>query len=409
MLPFVNNLWTTSLTGAQFKVMLEQQWQTNADGTIPTRPYLQLGLSDNVTYTYDAAAPAGSHITSITVNGSPIDPAASYRVGTFSFLTTGGDNFRVVAQGTDARDSGLVDRDGWIAYLQAHPGLTPDFARQAVGVPTVPSTVTAGDTLAFPVTKLDLTSLGSPLNTSLDVQLDGVSVGTVPVSAGSAEVSVTIPAGTSAGAHTLTLVASPSGTTVTLPLTVEANIPSSTTTLTASAASQVYGSSSRVELTATVTADVPVAGTVEFVAGDTVLGTATLQGGTATLRIPSSIPAGTYQVVARFAGDDTVTGSESEPVTVEVKKVTTTTGLTVTRGFLFIPSIAIATVSSDIGRVPSGTVEIREGGTVVKRLNVVLGVAIGTVPSGTHTYTATFVPTDTANVNPSTSAPVSIR
>ena len=43
VLPFVNNLWTTSLTGAQFKTMLEQQWQTLADGTVPTRPYLQLG------------------------------------------------------------------------------------------------------------------------------------------------------------------------------------------------------------------------------------------------------------------------------------------------------------------------------------------------------------------------------
>lgn len=409
VLPFVNNLWTTSLTGAQFTVMLEQQWQTNADGTIPSRPYLQLGLSDNVTYTYDAAAPAGSHITSVTVNGEPIDPAASYRIGTFSFLTTGGDNFRVVAQGTDARDSGLIDRDGWIAYLQAHPGLAPDFARQAVGVPAQPSSVTAGDTLAFPVTKLDLTSLGSPQNTSLDVRLDGTSIGTAPVAGGNADVSVTVPAATAAGAHTLTLVASPSGTTVTLPLTVEAGVPASTTSLTASPSSQVYASSSRVTLTAKVAADVPVTGSVEFVAGTTVLGTAPLSGGTATLRLASSTPAGSYDVVARFAGDATVTGSESTPVTVVVKKVTTTTGLSVTRGFLFVPSVAVATVSTDNGKLPSGRVEIREGTTVVKTLNVVLGVAIGTVPSGTHTYTATFVPSDTANVSPSTSAPVSIR
>src|SRR5690606_14566128 len=34
VLPFVNNLWTTTLTGAQVVTMLEQQWQTNADGTI---------------------------------------------------------------------------------------------------------------------------------------------------------------------------------------------------------------------------------------------------------------------------------------------------------------------------------------------------------------------------------------
>ncbi|GEL99650.1 ExeM/NucH family extracellular endonuclease [Cellulomonas terrae] len=409
VLPFVNNLWTTTLTGAQVKVMLEQQWQTNADGTIPSRPYLQLGLSDNVTYTYDNAAPAGSRVTSITVDGQPIDPAADYRIGTFSFLITGGDNFRVFTEGTGARDSGLIDRDGWISYLQANPDLAPDFARQAVGVPTVPSTVAAGDTLAFPVTKLDLTSLGSPQNTSLDVQLDGVSIGSAPVSGGNADVSVTIPAGTSGGAHTLTLVASPSGTTVTLPLTVEAGIPSSTTTLTASPSSQVYGSTSRVLLTATVESDERVTGSVEFVSGQTVLGTSTLRNGTATLRLPAGTPAGSYDVVARYAGTGTVAGSESAPVTVVVEKVTTTTGLSVTPGLWFLPSVAFVTVATNNGRVPSGTVEIREGTTVVKRLNVVLGIAIGTVPSGRHTYTATFVPNDTANVSPSTSAPVSTR
>ena len=49
---------------------------------------------------------------------------------------------------------------------------------------------------------------------------------------------------------------------------------------------------------------------------------------------------------------------------------------------------------------------------MIRTLDVVLGVAIGTVPSGTtglHTYTATFVPNDPANVKPSTSAPVTVR
>ena len=59
VLPFVNNLWTIDLTGAQFKTALEQQWQRNADGTVPSRPYLQLGLSDNVTYTYDPTRARG--------------------------------------------------------------------------------------------------------------------------------------------------------------------------------------------------------------------------------------------------------------------------------------------------------------------------------------------------------------
>ena len=77
VLPFVNNLWTTTLTGAQFKTMLEQQWQRDASGSVPTRPYLQLGLSDNVTYTFDDTLPEGSRITSITINGAPYDPAAT--------------------------------------------------------------------------------------------------------------------------------------------------------------------------------------------------------------------------------------------------------------------------------------------------------------------------------------------
>src|SRR5699024_3397559 len=39
ILPFVNNLWTTTLTGEQVKTMLEQQWQRDENGEIPSRPY----------------------------------------------------------------------------------------------------------------------------------------------------------------------------------------------------------------------------------------------------------------------------------------------------------------------------------------------------------------------------------
>ncbi len=63
---------------------------------------------------------------------------------------------------------------------------------------------------------------------------------------------------------------------------LEAGLAPSSTTLTASPGNQVFGSSSRVTLTATVAAGLAASGSVEFVAGDTVLGTATLQDGTAT-------------------------------------------------------------------------------------------------------------------------------
>ncbi len=227
VLPFVNNLWTTTLTGAQFKQALEQQWQRNPDGTVPSRPFLNLGLSKNVSYTYDVSRAEGDRITSIIVNGQPIDPAKSYRIGSFSFLVQGGDNFRAFAAGTNTKDSGLIDRDAWIGYLQKRSPVSPSFAKRGVSVSGVPAGVLQrGDPVSFAVSKLNLTSLGSPANTSLQLTWAGSSaaLASVPVDAsGTATVSFTVPAD-AAGASTLVLTAPDSGTTVRVALTV-ADVP----------------------------------------------------------------------------------------------------------------------------------------------------------------------------------------
>ncbi|WP_104081645.1 ExeM/NucH family extracellular endonuclease [Cryobacterium sp. Y11] len=221
VLPFLNNLWTTSLTGAQFKTVLEQQWQTNADGTIPSRPFLQLGLSENVNYTFDASHDAGSRITGIWIDGAQIDPAQSYRIGSFNFLLTGGDNFREFRNGTDTRDSGLVDRDAWISYIQANSPLSPSFkANQAsiTGAPT--AAVNPGDTVTVTVGSLNLTSLGAPKNTQLALRWSGTDVGTASVdSTGTATVTVTVP--TDAAPNSiLEMTAVESGTIVRLAIAV---------------------------------------------------------------------------------------------------------------------------------------------------------------------------------------------
>ncbi|BCW81491.1 ExeM/NucH family extracellular endonuclease [Arthrobacter sp. NicSoilC5] len=231
VLPFVNNLWTTSLTGAQFKTLLEQQWQTNPDGTVPSRAYLQLGLSKNVNYTYDAARAAGDRITAVRVNGELLDPARSYRVGTFSFLATGGDNFRIFTEGTNTRDSGLVDRDAWIGYLQKSSPVAPDFARRSVAVTnTTADGVKPGGPVTLAVSKLDLTSLGSPVNTALEASFTDAAgkvtaLGTVPVAAGAASVDLAVPAGAAEGAATLVLTAVESGTVVKVAVLVGADTP----------------------------------------------------------------------------------------------------------------------------------------------------------------------------------------
>ncbi|MDO5752110.1 ExeM/NucH family extracellular endonuclease [Arthrobacter sp.] len=253
VLPFVNNLWTTSLTGAQVKTMLEQQWQTNADGTIPSRPFLNLGLSSNVDYTYDSTRELGDHITSVVINGAPLDLQRSYRVGTFSFLATGGDNFRIFTQGANTKDSGLIDRDAWIAYLSEKSviaPIAPDFSRRGVDVIEAPATVTEGQNVTVGLAKLDLTSLGAPDSTEVTLRYEpsgsgggtGFAVlaaavlpselGTFPVTDGSATLTFMVPEELNAGRFTIT---TDGGTYARLPITIPVTADAGTPTPTATA------------------------------------------------------------------------------------------------------------------------------------------------------------------------------
>lgn len=128
--PFANTLVTVSLTGAQLKAVLEEQWQPEGS----SRPVLHLGISDGFTYEYDAAAARGERIISMSLNGTEIDPAASYTVVTNSFLADGGDNFFTFADGTDRTDTGQVDLQATVAYFENHPLVDPAPLERAVPV-----------------------------------------------------------------------------------------------------------------------------------------------------------------------------------------------------------------------------------------------------------------------------------
>nr|WP_257909259.1 5'-nucleotidase [Janibacter limosus] len=156
--PFANTMMTVEVTGAQFITLLEQQWQPEGS----SRPFLKLGLSDNITYTYDPDAAAGSHITSVAVDGQPIDEAATYTLASGSFLIGGGDNFTVLQEGTNAKDTGLIDTDAFVSYFERNASVDPDFRKQAVAVSGQPSELTAGDEVSFTVSGLDMTSVDSP-------------------------------------------------------------------------------------------------------------------------------------------------------------------------------------------------------------------------------------------------------
>jgi 5'-nucleotidase len=110
--PFGNSLVTMTLTGAQIDRVLEQQW--DGQGTSPK----VLQVSNGLTYTWSASGPLGSRVdpSTIKINGTTVDPAASYRVTVNSFLADGGDGFTELRNGTD-RLGGAVDLDALAAYL----------------------------------------------------------------------------------------------------------------------------------------------------------------------------------------------------------------------------------------------------------------------------------------------------
>ncbi|WP_407344071.1 bifunctional metallophosphatase/5'-nucleotidase [Pengzhenrongella phosphoraccumulans] len=131
--PFSNILQSFDMTGAQIEAVLEQQWVTGRPGG---RPVLRLGISNGFSYSWSASAPFGDKIdpASITLNGTVLDPAGTYRVAASNFLADGGDSYLAFRNGTP-RTGGLVDLDALVAYLGANSPVSAPPAARSVAIP----------------------------------------------------------------------------------------------------------------------------------------------------------------------------------------------------------------------------------------------------------------------------------
>ncbi|MDX8056105.1 bifunctional metallophosphatase/5'-nucleotidase [Lentzea sp. BCCO 10_0798] len=124
--PFSNILQTVTLTGAQIKNALEQQF--TAARTIILQP------SAGFTYSWSASAAFGSKISDIKIGGVAVDPNANYRVTINSFLQGGGDAFPEFTKGTEITGGG-IDLDGFAAYLSTHPDQLPPATGRITQLP----------------------------------------------------------------------------------------------------------------------------------------------------------------------------------------------------------------------------------------------------------------------------------
>jgi 5'-nucleotidase len=112
--PFNNYLVSMTLTGAQIKTLLTQQWSGPNAGT----PKI-LQVSKGFAYTY-----SGTTLGAVTLNGTPLVDTTSYRIVTNNFLSDGGDGFPAFTGGTGKYFGGL-DIDGFANYLEANSPYTP--------------------------------------------------------------------------------------------------------------------------------------------------------------------------------------------------------------------------------------------------------------------------------------------
>lgn len=189
---------------------------------------------------------------------------------------------------------------------------------------------------------------------------------------------------------------------VTVPAPIETS-----TTLTASRHPKV---GEDIRLTATV-APAEATGTVRFLEGETELATAPVTGGTAQVAV--RLGGGAHSLVAEFVPDTgAYAGSTSAPVTVDVAQSGSSTALTLSKSSGRYGDEVSATVTvTGRSAAPGGTVEIREGGTVLAsgELSAADGTtATATIPlprdlkAGSHRLTAVY--TGNADVAGSESA-----
>jgi 5'-nucleotidase len=232
--PFANTLVNLRMTGAQIKRVLEQQWQRDAAGNVPTRPFLRLGTSEGFEFTYDSTRPEGDRITGMYLNDQALDLNRTYSVTANSFLASGGDNFRGFTAASQKRDTGVSDLQSMVDYMAAFASdspLAPNYAQHAVGV-HLPGgdQVARGGQLRVELSSLVMTGAGDLQDTAVRFRLGGKSRGTAPVvvkpvtepfdETGTATAVLDIPGQAATGQQFLWIVGEKTGTEVKVPIRI---------------------------------------------------------------------------------------------------------------------------------------------------------------------------------------------
>ncbi|PZO39453.1 MAG: multifunctional 2',3'-cyclic-nucleotide 2'-phosphodiesterase/5'-nucleotidase/3'-nucleotidase [Pseudanabaena frigida] len=117
-LPFGNSIAQIDLTGNQLKASLEHgvSLAEQEEGRFP-----QVA---GIRFVWDAKLPVGKRVTKVEIkdesgNFQLLNPEATYRMATNNFLASGGDGYRVFAEGQNLLETGYLLSDAIAEYITA--------------------------------------------------------------------------------------------------------------------------------------------------------------------------------------------------------------------------------------------------------------------------------------------------
>ncbi len=142
VLPFGNYIVTKEIAGSDVKAAIENGVDSypGAKGAFPHVAGIE--------YTFDANLPAGARVTSITMNGQPLNMSGKYVVATNNFMAAGGDGYKMFADYPIKGEFAALD-EALIDYLNVvDTAMLPSLSRiKTIEVKTAEYTVKSGDVL----------------------------------------------------------------------------------------------------------------------------------------------------------------------------------------------------------------------------------------------------------------------
>ena len=165
VLPFVNNIWTVDLKGSRPEAGARAAVAAGRrQPSVPQpRPVRQRPGDSRPEPARGPARHVGPNSTAS--RSTPTGPTRSARSRSWAPAATTSPRSPAARPTTP----GLVDRDLWIDYLQSHPPSDPTSPARRSTSPGCRASSPAAQHVSFTLGKLDLTSQGSPANTSVNV------------------------------------------------------------------------------------------------------------------------------------------------------------------------------------------------------------------------------------------------